>query len=154
MMVLLDFLCLGPVSVKSTLSTRIIQQYRNIMLHFYTHPLADYRPWNLPPLDRYKNNSYKPPDAPFEGLPIYRSDYVPKCDARRPSMKPESQITVPDVPLAEATNYRVDYIPHPLPPRCCKEKPQPYKSRMPFNGLTTVQSDFTPKAFCKFIHPW
>lgn len=113
--------------------------------------LDDYRPWNLPPLERRKEKPYKPPDAPFEGLPTYCTDYVPKCEARRSNFKPKPELAVPNSPLDAVTNYRSDYVPHPLQPRLPKEKGMPIKSHIPFGGLTTVQSDYTPKKFCEFF---
>ncbi|VDM33771.1 unnamed protein product [Hydatigera taeniaeformis] len=109
---------------------------------------SDYRPWDLPPLEHRKDKSYKPPDTPFEGLPTYRTDYVPKCEARRANFKPKSELVVPNSPLDTVTNYRLDYVPHPLQLRPPKERELPIKSKVPFNGLTTVQSDYTPKKSC------
>uniref|UniRef100_A0A5K3EIF6 Stabilizer of axonemal microtubules 2 n=1 Tax=Mesocestoides corti TaxID=53468 RepID=A0A5K3EIF6_MESCO len=109
---------------------------------------SDYRPWNLPPVERHQRRPYKPPDTPFEGLPTYQADYVPKCDARRSIMRPDANLTVSKNPLEGLTNYKVDYVPHPLQPCCPKEKPPPAKARVPFSGLSTFQSDYTPKQFC------
>ena len=111
--------------------------------------LGDYRQWNLPPLVRHKELPHKPPEAPFEGLPIYRTDYTPKCDARRANFKPKSELILPDSSIDEVTNYRADYVPHPLQPRLAKGKTLPFKSCTPFNSMTTVQSDYTPKDFCE-----
>ncbi|KAM7539908.1 hypothetical protein Aperf_G00000030278 [Anoplocephala perfoliata] len=106
------------------------------------------RQWNLPPIERPKANSYKPPDAPFDGLPTYKVDYVPKCDSRRSPMKPRQELSLPDLPLDSATNYKSDYVPHPLQKREGLKKDFYFKSRAPFNDLTTFKADYTLKDFC------
>lgn len=111
----------------------------------------DYKQWNLPPIERPKAGSYKLPDVPFDGLPTYKADYVPKCDSKRSPMKPRSELSLPDLPLDSATNYKSDYVPHPLQTREGCKKDFYFKSQAPFNDLTTFKADYTPKNFCTFL---
>ncbi|VDL16227.1 unnamed protein product [Hymenolepis diminuta] len=108
----------------------------------------DYRPWSVPPPERRKVSAYKPSDAPFNGLSTSRADYVPKGNCKRPSLKPSQKLTQSDQPLDSATNYRTDFVQHPLEPRECSKKEYQVKTLAPFDGLTTNRTDYTPKDIC------
>ncbi|VDM01311.1 unnamed protein product [Schistocephalus solidus] len=123
-------------------------------LHHWCLPvlLGDYRPWNIPPIKRREPDPYRPPTVPFEALPTYRTEFVPHCQARPKLIKPDCELTFSDKPLEGLTDYRQNYVPHPLEKRPVPPKPVP-RAKAPFDGMTTTKVDYTPKEFCTRFTP-
>ena len=69
---------------------------------------VDYRQLGPVPLYRHQPDPYCPPGVPFEGLPIYRTDYVGRCQPPRASMKP-CHVPLESAPLQDCTEYRQEF---------------------------------------------
>jgi len=60
--------------------------------------------------------TYQPNDAPFEGLPTYQRDFVPKKGEMAKSLKPIDTGYRSNAPLDDATEYNKEFIKKYVPP--------------------------------------
>lgn len=102
---------------------------------------ADYRKWQLPEKKLYHDpNSYQAPEAPFEGLPTYKTDYRLHPFSMRQSLRPDEGNRGPTDPFDGRTGYRDDYIKHPLEQKLPKEKACYKGPSAPIDGKSIDES--------------
>ncbi|NXW50417.1 SAXO1 protein, partial [Nyctiprogne leucopyga] len=98
----------------------------------------DYVLWNEPktklirPDDRFHASEEK-----FDHRTIVQADYLYKGPVATQSCKPLNLVQKSKAPFENVTNYRVNYIPHPLKKRYVHEYEKYKASDGPFDGLTT-----------------
>ena len=77
----------------------------------------DYRKWGRVEQLRPKQQAdYVPPEAAFEGLPTYKSDYIGHMAPPRQSMRPAEKGVGSGAPFEGNTMYRTEYIPKEYEP--------------------------------------
>ncbi|XP_062984616.1 stabilizer of axonemal microtubules 1 [Elgaria multicarinata webbii] len=98
----------------------------------------DYLAWNQPKRDMIKpENAYHPSDQKFDHRTTNQDDYLYKGPVITKSCKPYKAPHLTNIPLEGMTNYKLNYVAHPMPNRHVN-KPEPFKpSDVPFEGLTT-----------------
>lgn len=113
----------------------------------YNH---DFRKWPLGerPVQTMKSG-YNPPDMPFEGNSNYQTDYIPKSQAPRRSMKPVETARQTGDPFPDKTGYRDYYIKHPMPQKHLREKQEYAPNKAPLDGLSNYMKDYIPKGMDK-----
>ncbi|XP_054843575.1 stabilizer of axonemal microtubules 1 [Eublepharis macularius] len=99
---------------------------------------GDYVAWNQPKRDMIKpDTSYHPPDAKFDHRTTVQDAYPYQGPVVTKSCKPFQAPHISKIPLEDMTNYKLNYVHHPLAKRYVHEY-QPFKpSDVPFDGLTT-----------------
>lgn len=99
---------------------------------------GDYVAWNQPKRDMIKpDNAYRPSDQKFDHRTTNQDDYLYKGPVITKNYKPFRAAQIPNIPLEGMTNYKLNYVPHPMPKRYIHER-EPFKpSDVPFEGLTT-----------------
>lgn len=78
----------------------------------------------------------------FEGTTTFRADFCPKGPAEaRESFKPTPEARE-TLPFEGATNYKTQYVSHPVQTRQPREKPTYRPTSAPFNGVSTHRQDY------------
>ncbi|NXI44566.1 SAXO1 protein, partial [Galbula dea] len=98
----------------------------------------DYVQWNEPKTELIRaNDRFHPTEEKFDHRSIVQADYVYRGPVATQSCKPPMLIQATKDPFVNITNYRVNYVPHPLEKRYI-HKSEKYKvNKVPFDGLTT-----------------
>ncbi|XP_044284049.1 stabilizer of axonemal microtubules 1 [Varanus komodoensis] len=98
----------------------------------------DYVAWNQPRRDIIKpDNTYHPSEAKFDHKTTNQDDYLYKGPVITKSCKPAKVPHSTKIPLEGTTNYKLNYVAHPIPKRYVHER-EPFKpSEVPFEGATT-----------------
>ena len=112
-----------------------------------SHVTADYRKWGIQPRERVTaDNSYQPPENPFEGNSNYQTDYIKHPGGVRQSMKPNEAPKISNQPFDDATDYRDTYIKHQLPTKQVRAKTvyEPNPARL--DDLSNYRKDYIAKA--------
>ncbi|KAL8203107.1 UNVERIFIED_CONTAM: hypothetical protein K2H54_039975 [Gekko kuhli] len=99
---------------------------------------GDYVAWNQPKRDMIKpDTAYHPPDEKFDHRTTVQDAYPYKGPVVTKSCKPFQAPHISKIPLEDMTNYKLNYVSHPLAKRYV-HAPVPFKpSDVPFDGLTT-----------------
>ncbi|XP_068280240.1 stabilizer of axonemal microtubules 1-like isoform X6 [Nyctibius grandis] len=99
---------------------------------------GDYVLWNEPKTEMIRpNNRFCPSEEKFDHKTIVQDDYLYRGPVATQSCKPLNLVQKNKVPFENTTNYRVNYVPHPLKKRYI-HKYEKYKvNEIPFDGLTT-----------------
>ncbi|XP_053155690.1 stabilizer of axonemal microtubules 1 [Hemicordylus capensis] len=99
---------------------------------------GDYVAWNQPKRDMIKpDNTFRPSEDTFDHKTTTQDDYLYKGPVATKSCKPSYTPHICKVPLEDMTNYKLNYVIHPLTKRYVHEH-EPYKPNdVPFEGLTT-----------------
>ena len=107
---------------------------------------TDFRKWGLGerPVQTMKSD-YHPPEMPFEGISNYQTDYLPKVQPPRKSMKPLESARMTEDPFPDRTGYRDYYIKHPMPKREMREKQEYSPNKAPLDGLSNYMKDYVTK---------
>ncbi|XP_006130051.1 stabilizer of axonemal microtubules 1 [Pelodiscus sinensis] len=104
---------------------------------------GDYVQWNEPKREMIKpDNKYHPAEAKFDYRTTVQDDYVYKGPVTTHSCKPLNPAHVTKVPLEDLTNYKLNYVPHPLEKRFVHEYEKYKPSEGPFDGLTTHKQSY------------
>lgn len=112
--------------------------------------LADYRPWDAKRVPLMKPDGARAPLAKFDGQPIYRSEFTPKCIEKPISFKPMNQV-LSSGPFKGDSSYRTDFVPQPIELKPPPEVATYQKTRVPFENMTTNRKDFTTKDWCMLL---
>ncbi|XP_009459424.1 PREDICTED: protein FAM154A [Nipponia nippon] len=98
----------------------------------------DYVLWNEPKTEPVRpNDRFHPSEEKFDHRTIVQDDYLYRGPVATQSCKPLNLVQKSKVPFENITNYRVNYVPHPLE-KCYVHKHEKYKvNEVPFDGLTT-----------------
>uniref|UniRef100_A0A8D0BIR6 Stabilizer of axonemal microtubules 1 n=1 Tax=Salvator merianae TaxID=96440 RepID=A0A8D0BIR6_SALMN len=98
----------------------------------------DYVAWNQPKREMIKpEGGYRPSDQKFDHKTTHQEDFLYKGPVITKSCKPFKAPHITNIPLDGMTNYKLNYVAHPLAKRYA-HKPEPFKpSDVPFEGLTT-----------------
>ncbi|NXT28284.1 SAXO1 protein, partial [Syrrhaptes paradoxus] len=98
----------------------------------------DYVLWNEPKTEQIRpDDRFRPSEEKFDHRTIVQDEYLYRGPVSTQSCKPLNRVQKNKVPFENTTNYRANYMPHPL------EKPYVHKyekykaSEVPFDGLTT-----------------
>lgn len=129
-----------------TLFLLVIWQILACRLTLNWQPLSisgDYLLWKQPRRDLIKpDNTFKPSEVKFDHTSTTQDDYLYKGPIFTKSCKPISKAHISKIPLDSMTNYKLNYVPHPLTQRYV-HAPEPYKpNEEPFDGLTTHQLSY------------
>ncbi|XP_074052122.1 stabilizer of axonemal microtubules 1 isoform X2 [Macrotis lagotis] len=104
---------------------------------------ADYLPWNQPKRDPIKPDlSYRPTAARFDYRTTHQDDFPFKGIVPTVSCKPHCQQSLYTLPLEDLTNYKLNYVAHPLEKRVQVEMTRFKPSEAPFDPLTTHKEAF------------
>lgn len=104
---------------------------------------SDYIEWKQPRRDMIKpGNTFQPSEVPFDHRTTTQDDYLYKGPIVTKSCRPFRPAHMSKVPLENLTNYKLNYVAHPLTKRHV-HKPEPYMPNdVPFEGLTTHQLSY------------
>ncbi|XP_051843001.1 stabilizer of axonemal microtubules 1 [Antechinus flavipes] len=104
---------------------------------------VDYLPWNQPKRELIKpEQSYRPSTSKFDYRTTHQDDFPIKGFVNTMSCKPYYQQKIYALPLEDLTNYKMNYVPHPLEKRIPMESAKYKPSDIPFDGLTTHKDSF------------
>lgn len=106
----------------------------------------DFVAWGTPQRERPpEKRVYVPPTQKFEGISTVKADYTDRGPtAPTLSMKPSQVAKMSEEPFQSCTNYRNDFICHPLAPKTVREKEVYQPSKVAFSGVSTFVADFHP----------
>ncbi|ESN93707.1 hypothetical protein HELRODRAFT_180571 [Helobdella robusta] len=97
--------------------TRVIPNYQDSFgrdkprFDATTNYTIDYKRWSVQGTDRVKKLSdYVPSDVPFNGIPTYQTDFVPKQLVFTKSARPVQGAFKSDAPLDDSTEYKVEFF--------------------------------------------
>ncbi|NXL51381.1 SAXO1 protein, partial [Podilymbus podiceps] len=99
---------------------------------------GDYVPWNEPKTEPIRpDGSLHSSEEKFDHRTTIQDDYLYRGPVTTQSCKPLSFVQKSKAPFENISNYRVNYVPHPLEKRYV-HKYEKYKvNEAPFEGLTT-----------------
>ncbi|NXJ82296.1 SAXO1 protein, partial [Trogon melanurus] len=98
----------------------------------------DYVLWSEPKAEMIRpNDRFCPSEEKFNYKTVVQDDYLYRGPVTTQSCKPLSLVQKTKVPCENITNYRVNYVPHPLKKRYVHKKEKYKASEVPFDGLTT-----------------
>ncbi|XP_036595493.1 stabilizer of axonemal microtubules 1 [Trichosurus vulpecula] len=104
---------------------------------------ADYLPWNQPKRELIKpDRTYRPAATKFDYRTTHQDDFPFRGLVTTVSCKPHFQQKTCSVPLEDLTNYRLNYVPHPLEKRIPMEASKFKPCDIPFDGITTHKEAF------------
>ncbi|NWZ32374.1 SAXO1 protein, partial [Asarcornis scutulata] len=98
----------------------------------------DYVLWNEPKTEMIRpDDGYHPSEAKFDHRTVVQDDYLYRGPVATQSFKPLNLNQRSKDPFESMTNYRVNYVPHPLEKRYIRQYEKYKPSEVPFDGLTT-----------------
>ncbi|NXS48827.1 SAXO1 protein, partial [Balaeniceps rex] len=98
----------------------------------------DYVLWNEPKPELIRpNDRFHPSEEKFDHRTIVQEDYLCRGPVATQSCKPLNLVLKSKAPFENITNYRGNYVPHPLEKRYVHEYEKYKVSEVPFDGLTT-----------------
>ncbi|NXW57610.1 SAXO1 protein, partial [Eurystomus gularis] len=99
----------------------------------------DYVLWNEPKTEPIRpNNTFCPAEERFDHrTTIVQDDYLYRGPVATQSCKPQTLVQKIKAPFENTTNYRVNYVPHPLKKRYVHKNEKYKVNEVPFDGLTT-----------------
>ncbi|XP_063177326.1 stabilizer of axonemal microtubules 1 [Chroicocephalus ridibundus] len=97
----------------------------------------DYVLWNEPKTETIRpDDRFRPSEEKFDHTTVVRDDYLYRGPVATQSCKPQN-LQKSKAPFENTTNYRMNYVPHPLE-KLYVHKYEKYKvNEVPFDGLTT-----------------
>ncbi|NXL86790.1 SAXO1 protein, partial [Alectura lathami] len=98
----------------------------------------DYMLWNEPKTELIRPvDSYRPPEEKYDYRTVVQDDYLYRGPVTTQSFKPLNLNCKSKTPFENRTNYRLNYVLHPLE-KCYRHQYEKFKpSEVPFDGLTT-----------------
>ncbi|KAM6363744.1 stabilizer of axonemal microtubules 1 [Pluvialis apricaria] len=98
----------------------------------------DYVLWNEPKTELIRpNDRFHPSEEKFDHTTIVQDDYLYRGPVATQSCKPLNLVQKSKAPFDNITNYRMNYVPHPVGERYV-HKYEKYKvNEVPFDDLTT-----------------
>ncbi|NXN96400.1 SAXO1 protein, partial [Rhinopomastus cyanomelas] len=103
----------------------------------------DYMMWNEPKTELIRpDNRFHPSEEKFDHKTVVQDDYICRGPVTTQSCKPLNVIQKTKSPFKSITNYKVNYVPHPLEKRYVREKEKYHVSEDPFVGLTTHKDSY------------
>ncbi|XP_055973382.1 stabilizer of axonemal microtubules 1 [Sorex fumeus] len=104
---------------------------------------ADYIPWNQPRRELLRpDHQYRPSSTRFDNRTLHQDEYSMKGLVHTVSCKPPPVLNLCNIPLEDLTNYKMNYVAHPIEKRLIRE-PEKFKpSEIPFENLTTHRESF------------
>ncbi|NWS70175.1 SAXO1 protein, partial [Crotophaga sulcirostris] len=108
---------------------------------------GDYVLWNEPKTEPIRQNGrFHPSEEKFDHRTIVQDDYLYRGPVATQSCKPLNLAQKSKAPFENITNYRVNYVPHPLK-KCYVHEYEKYKvNEHPFDGLTTHKISYKGQA--------
>ncbi|XP_060054918.1 stabilizer of axonemal microtubules 1 [Erinaceus europaeus] len=104
---------------------------------------ADYLPWNQPRREIIRPDyRYRPETTRFENRTTHQDDYSMKGMVNTRSCKPPAMPKLCNIPLEDLTNYKMNYVAHPLEKRFVHEPAKFRPCEIPFESLTTQRDAF------------
>ncbi|KAF1630600.1 Stabilizer of axonemal microtubules 1, partial [Eudyptes chrysocome] len=99
---------------------------------------GDYVLWNEPKTELIRpNDRFHPSEEKFDHRTIVQDDYLYRGPVATQSCKPPKLVQKSKAPFENITNYRANYVPHPLEKHYI-HKYEKYKvNEVPFDSLTT-----------------
>nr|XP_012804201.2 stabilizer of axonemal microtubules 1 [Jaculus jaculus] len=104
---------------------------------------ADYLPWKQrkrEPIRPARN--YQPAPTRFDNRTTHQDDYSVKGQVTTVSCKPPAIPKLYDVPLEDLTNYKMNYVAHPVEKRFVHEAEKFRPCEIPFESLTTHKESY------------
>ncbi|NXW96632.1 SAXO1 protein, partial [Larus smithsonianus] len=97
----------------------------------------DYVLWNEPKTEMIRpDDRFRPSEEKFDHTTVVQDDYLYRGPVATQSCKPQN-LQKSKAPFENTTNYRMNYVPHPLE-KLYVHKYEKYKvNEVPFDGLTT-----------------
>ncbi|NXJ15231.1 SAXO1 protein, partial [Odontophorus gujanensis] len=109
----------------------------------------DYLLWNEPKRELIRqDDEYHLSESKFDHRTVVQDDYSFRGPVFTHSIKPPNLIQKSKAPFENKTNYRVNYVLHPLEKRYIHQYEKYKPSEVPFNGLTTNKISYKGLA-CK-----
>nr|XP_034996968.1 stabilizer of axonemal microtubules 1 [Zootoca vivipara] len=104
---------------------------------------ADYLPWKQAKRDMIKPaNTFRPAEDKFDSRTTHQDEYLYKGPVITKSCKPFRSPHITKIPLDSMTNYKLNYVAHPMSKRHA-HVPEPFKPcSEPFDGLTTHKQSY------------
>ncbi|XP_012876214.1 PREDICTED: protein FAM154A [Dipodomys ordii] len=104
---------------------------------------ADYLSWNQPKRELLRPpHSYRPASTKFDNRTTHQDDYPTKGFVSTKSCKPPPIPNLCNIPLEDLTNYKMNYVPHPMEKRFVYEPKRFKPCDIPFESLTTHKEYF------------
>ncbi|KAM4876763.1 stabilizer of axonemal microtubules 1 isoform 2-T2 [Thomomys bottae] len=104
---------------------------------------ADYLLWNQPKRELLRPpHSYRPAFTKFDNRTTHQDDYPMKGFVSTKSYKPPPIPNLCNIPLEDLTNYKLNYVPHPMEKRFVYEPKRFKPCHIPFESLTTHKECF------------
>ncbi|KAM7076441.1 stabilizer of axonemal microtubules 1 [Ciconia maguari] len=99
---------------------------------------GDYVLWNEPKTELIRpNDRFHPSEEKFDHRTIVQDDYLYRGPVATQSCKPLNLVQKSKAPFENVTNYRVNYVPHPLEKRYVHKYEKFKVNEVPFDSLTT-----------------
>ncbi|ERE81965.1 hypothetical protein H671_2g7785 [Cricetulus griseus] len=104
---------------------------------------VDYLPWNQPKRELLRPpHNFRPESTRFENRTTHQDEYTMKGLVTTVSCKPVIKPKLCNIPLEDLTNYKMNYVPHPVEKRFVRE-PEKFKPcEIPFENLTTHKESY------------
>ncbi|NXI51657.1 SAXO1 protein, partial [Chloroceryle aenea] len=103
----------------------------------------DYMLWKEPKTEAIRpNNKFCPSEEKFDHRTIVQQDYLYRGPVATQSCKPLAPVQKIKSPFKNITNYKVDYMPHPLQKQYVHKKDKYKVNELPFDALTTHQISY------------
>ncbi|XP_063996579.1 stabilizer of axonemal microtubules 1 [Pogoniulus pusillus] len=103
----------------------------------------DYVLWNgLKPEPIRPNDEFHPSKEKNDYRTVVQDDYLYRGPVATQSCKPLIMVQKSKAPFENITNYRVNYVPHPLEKRYVHENEKYKASEVPLDGLTTHKASY------------
>nr|XP_003472293.1 stabilizer of axonemal microtubules 1 [Cavia porcellus] len=104
---------------------------------------ADYIPWKQPRRELLRPpHNYRPASTKFDSRTTHQDDYPVKALVNTRSCKPPYMPRLCDIPLEDLTNYKMNYVPHPVEKRFVHEAEKFRPCDIPFESLTTHKESY------------
>ncbi|XP_004706671.1 stabilizer of axonemal microtubules 1 [Echinops telfairi] len=104
---------------------------------------ADYLPWNQPRREALgPPHHYQPAPTKFDNRTTHQDDYYVKGPVTTSSCKPLLVPKLRTVPLEDLTNYKMNYVAHPVEKRFVHKTEKFRPCDIPFESQTTHKDSF------------
>lgn len=94
---------------------------RNAPFDGTTNYSTDYKKWAMQKQQPHQREEYHPNSAPFEGMPTYKSHYIPHGIQPAHSFRPDNTAFQSNARFEDGTMYRTDYTKKAMPPCPCHD---------------------------------
>ncbi|XP_069736794.1 stabilizer of axonemal microtubules 1 [Phaenicophaeus curvirostris] len=132
-----------PISRVPPCVPRVTRHIPNTRMDTRTTYKVDYVQWDNPKTKPIRpDGRFRPSEEKFDYRTTVQDDYVYRGPVATESCKPLNLVQKSKVPFENVTNYRVNYVPHPLEKRYVRQHEKHKATEEPFEGFTTYNTSY------------